>query len=70
MLQQLFLSILKCCCLMVIAGCTSQQLYTSGQYMQRSQCMQLADQNDQAKCISRSQLSYEEYQRQQKGQTQ
>lgn len=45
------------------SGCTSQQLYATGQSYQRNQCLHLADQGDREKCLSKTNTSYEDYKR-------
>lgn len=46
-----------------IAGCTAQQGYQSTQGWQRNQCNQMVDQRDREHCLSKSTMSYEDYQR-------
>lgn len=45
----------------LLAGCTSQQMYATGQQAQRSQCMQLVEQAAVDRCLQQSDLPYEHY---------
>lgn len=45
------------------SGCTSQQLYATGQSYQRNQCLYRPDQGDREKCLSNANSSYEDYKR-------
>ncbi|MDP8568464.1 hypothetical protein [Methylophilus aquaticus] len=47
--------------LALLAACSSQQMYTSGQYLQRNQCMQLVEQAAMDKCLQQAELPYEQY---------
>jgi hypothetical protein len=45
------------------SGCTSQQLYATGQSYQRNQCLHLADPGDRDRCLGNAEASYDEYKR-------
>lgn len=45
------------------AGCTSEQLYSTGQSYQRNQCLHLPDPADQQKCLSSTNTTYQDYKR-------
>lgn len=45
----------------VIAGCSSQQMYASGQGYQRQQCERLPDMAERQRCLEKANMSYEEY---------
>lgn len=45
------------------SGCSSQQLYATGQAYQRNQCLHLPDQDEREKCLSKTNTTYEEYKR-------
>lgn len=45
----------------LFSGCSSQQLYATGQAYQRNQCQQLLDQNERDNCLSKTNTSYEDY---------
>ena len=45
-------------------GCTTQQLYSTGQAWQRNECNRLMDQQERSRCLSSSSTSYEAYKQQ------
>lgn len=45
-------------------GCTTQQLYTTGQSWQRNQCTRLVDQQERERCMANAGASYETYKKQ------
>lgn len=45
-------------------GCTTQQLYTTGQSWQRNQCTRLVDQQERERCLANAGASYETYNKQ------
>jgi hypothetical protein len=45
------------------SGCTSQQLYATGQAYQRNQCLQLPDPADRDRCLDKAGTTYDEYKR-------
>lgn len=45
-------------------GCTTQQLYTTGQSWQRNQCTRLMDQQERERCLANAGASYETYKKQ------
>ncbi len=47
--------------LALLAACSSQQMYTSGQYLQRNQCMQLVEQAAMEQCLRQADIPYEHY---------
>lgn len=47
--------------LALLASCSSQQMYTSGQYLQRNQCMQLVEQASMEQCLRQADIPYEHY---------
>ncbi|WP_292918952.1 hypothetical protein [Nitrosomonas sp.] len=47
-----------------LAGCSTQQLYTTGQSWQRNECNRLMDQLDRDRCLSSTSASYETYKKQ------
>jgi hypothetical protein len=48
------------------AGCSSQQMYASGQNYQRNQCERLPDMGERQRCLEKANMSYEEYKRETK----
>jgi hypothetical protein len=46
-----------------LPGCSSQQMYASGQGYQRSQCERLPDMGERQRCLEKANVSYEQYQR-------
>lgn len=48
------------------AGCSSQQMYASGQGYQRNQCERLPDMGERQRCLEKADMSHEEYQRETK----
>ncbi|WP_295623535.1 hypothetical protein [uncultured Nitrosomonas sp.] len=47
-----------------LAGCSTQQLYTTGQSWQRNECNRLMDHQDRDHCLSSTSTSYETYKKQ------
>jgi hypothetical protein len=45
------------------SGCTSQQLYATGQAYQRNQCLRLPDQGESERCMGKTNMTYEDYKR-------
>lgn len=45
-------------------GCTTQQLYSTGQAWQRNECNRLMDQQERSRCLSSTSTSYEAYKQQ------
>ena len=45
------------------SGCTSQQLYGTGQEYQRNQCLHIPDKIESDKCLSKIDTSYDDYKR-------
>lgn len=45
------------------SGCTSNQVYQSGQNWQRLECQKIQDLSDRNKCLSDASTSYEDYKR-------
>lgn len=50
--------------LAMIAGCSTQQLYGTGQAWQRNECQRLVDQYERERCLSNANTSYDSYQKQ------
>ncbi len=46
-----------------MAGCSSQQLYSSGQAWQRDKCNKINDSIERNKCLESARVSFEKYQR-------
>lgn len=44
-------------------GCSSNQIYQSGQNWQRLECQKIQDLSDRNKCLSDASTSYEDYKR-------
>lgn len=59
-MNSLFTSLLV---FLLLTGCTSRQLYESGQAYQRNQCQQLPDAGERARCLGQTPASYEAYRR-------
>jgi hypothetical protein len=51
----------------ISSGCTWQQAYSAGQGWQRNECNRLVEQADRERCLSNSNMSYEDYRRQTDG---
>lgn len=45
-------------------GCTTQQLYSTGQAWQRNECNRLMDQQERSRCLWSTITSYEAYKQQ------
>jgi hypothetical protein len=52
-----FLSII----FVLFSGCTSQQLYSTGQAYQRNQCLLISDKIESDRCLSKINTSYDDY---------
>ncbi|MFZ1852405.1 MAG: hypothetical protein WAU15_09360 [Nitrosomonas sp.] len=50
--------------LIVGTGCTTQQLYNTGQAWQRNECNKFIDQQERSRCLSSTNTSYETYKQQ------
>lgn len=50
--------------LAVATGCTTQQLYSTGQSWQRNQCTRLMDHQERERCMANAGASYETYKKQ------
>jgi hypothetical protein len=48
----------------LLAGCSSKQLYASGQQWQRSECRKIEDRDERMRCEQGADRSYESYQAQ------
>jgi hypothetical protein len=48
----------------IIAACSSQQLYATGQNWQRNQCYSISDPQERSRCFSSANTSFDEYKRQ------
>lgn len=48
----------------LLGGCSSEQLYASGQDWQRSECNKLLDAQERGRCLSRANASYDSYRQQ------
>jgi hypothetical protein len=49
-----------------LSGCSSQQMYASGQGYQRNQCERLPDMGERQHCLEKANMSYEQYRRETK----
>ena len=49
-------------CLVVIAGCSGQQVYESGTAFRVQECQQIPDDARRAECMTLAKMSYKEYQ--------
>ena len=45
----------------LLAGCTSQQLYSSAQSWQRNECSRVFDKQERERCMTSTSKTYEEY---------
>jgi hypothetical protein len=50
----------------LLPGCSSQQMYASGQSYQRNQCERLPDMGERQRCLEKANMSYEEYKKETK----
>ena len=49
------------------SGCTSQQIYGTGQEYQRNQCLHIPDKIESDRCMSKINTSYDAYKREESG---
>jgi hypothetical protein len=47
-----------------LSGCSSQQLYATGQEWKKNQCNKIIDMQERNRCMSSTDTSYEDYKRQ------
>ncbi|MBI5922186.1 MAG: hypothetical protein HY847_11155 [Betaproteobacteria bacterium] len=47
-----------------LLGCSSQQLYNTGQAWQRNECNKVVDAQERNRCMGSTNTSYEDYKRQ------
>jgi hypothetical protein len=52
---------------LLLAGCSSQQLYATGQQWQRNECRKLVDQDERMRCEQSVATPFERYQTQAEG---
>ena len=45
----------------LLPGCTSKQLYGTGQEYQRNQCLHIPDKTESDRCLSKINTSYDDY---------
>ncbi len=48
----------------LLAGCSSEQFYASGQDWQRNECNKLLDSQERGRCLKNADTSYDRYKRQ------
>ncbi len=53
--------------LSVEAGCTWQQAYSAGQAWQRNACNRLVEQTERERCLSNTNMPYDDYRRRSEG---
>jgi hypothetical protein len=53
---------------LAITGCSSEQVYNSGKAWRLSECDRIADARERARCRKEAGRSYDEYERDRKGQ--
>jgi hypothetical protein len=51
------------CLLAGLAACSAQQLYAGGQAWQRNQCFKLVDAVQRERCLARTRVPYDQYER-------
>jgi hypothetical protein len=49
---------------LVSFGCSSRQMYYTGQAWQQNQCNRMIDDSERQRCLIKSNMSYEDYKRQ------
>lgn len=49
--------------LVLCSGCSSQQLYNTGQAYQRNQCLNMPDQAERDRCLGKTDTRYDDYRR-------
>lgn len=49
---------------LLLQACSSQQLYSTGQEMQRNECRKIVDMQEQKRCLANASMSHDEYKRQ------
>jgi hypothetical protein len=50
--------------IVLIAGCTWQQGYSASQTWQRNACNRLVEQTERERCLSNTNMTYDDYRRQ------
>lgn len=48
----------------LLAGCSTEQFYASGQNWQRNQCSKLPDSQERGRCLKNADASYDSYKQQ------
>mgnify|MGYP000473426747 CR=1 FL=1 len=48
----------------LLAGCSTEQFYASGQNWQRNQCSKLLDSQERGRCLKNADASYDSYKQQ------
>jgi hypothetical protein len=49
---------------LMVQACSSQQLYGTGQEMQRNECRKIVDMQEQRRCMAKANMPHDEYKRQ------
>lgn len=49
--------------LLTLGGCSSQELYGTGQAWQRQECSKLMDSQERSRCMASASRSYDDYKR-------
>ena len=49
---------------LLLHGCSTQQLYNTGQAWQRQECIKMPDVQERQRCLDSNATSYEDYRRQ------
>lgn len=62
-LARLAVALLGMAVFTLAGGCSSNQIYQSGQNWQRLECQKIQDLSDRNKCLSDASTSYEDYKR-------
>jgi hypothetical protein len=53
--------------MMLVTGCTWQQAYSASQNWQRNACNRLVEQTERERCLSNTNMTYDDYRRQTEG---
>lgn len=48
----------------MLTGCSSQQVYYTGQAWQRNECYQVVNRSEQTRCLSENETRFEDYEQQ------
>jgi uncharacterized lipoprotein len=53
--------------MLALAGCSSEQMYSTGQAYQRNECLKIPDPKESQECLNKANKRYDDYKRETDG---